>query len=367
MMLNDQDKNRYSRHLLLSEIGVAGQEKLKASKVLVIGAGGLGCPILQYLTAAGVGKIGIIDFDVVDESNLQRQILYSTADIGTNKAIAAKKRLQGLNPLIEIIPYNFKLTTQNALRLFADYDIIVDGSDNFSTRYLVNDASLLTKKPLVYGAIHKFEGQVTVFNYLDGPSYRCLFPEAPSPGSAPSCSEIGVLGVLPGIIGVYQANEVLKIILGIGNVLKGKLTIIDALNNHHNQFAIMKSPAQIKLVADLKDKFESYDYDYFCGISKDQSDPAGESITGSQLKELVLEKKIQIIDVRENWESPKFPELNAINIPLNTLAENLAKIDENLTTVVYCQKGGRSAKAIKYLRQQGFSNLHNLEGGISNF
>ena len=217
---------------MLSEIGITGQKKLKDSKVLVIGAGGLGCPVLQYITAAGVGSIGIIDFDVVDVSNLQRQILYSTNDIGANKAAAAKERLNALNPLINIIAYEYKLSNKNALELFSQYDIIVDGSDNFSTRYLVNDACVLTEKPLVYGAIHKFEGQVTVFNFEQGPSYRCLFPEAPSPDSAPNCSETGVLGVLPGIIGVYQANEVLKIILGIGESLSGKLLLIDALKNN---------------------------------------------------------------------------------------------------------------------------------------
>jgi molybdopterin/thiamine biosynthesis adenylyltransferase len=239
-MLNEQENKRYSRHLLLSDIGVSGQEKLKSGKVLVVGAGGLGCPVLQYLTAAGVGNIGVIDFDAVDLSNLQRQILYSTNDVGTNKALAAKNRLESLNPLIEITAYPYQLTNKNALELFAKYDLIVDGSDNFSTRYLVNDACILTGKTLVYGAIYKFEGQVTVFNYQDGPSYRCLFPEAPQQGSVPNCSEVGVLGVIPGIIGVYQANEALKIILGIGTVLSGKLLVIDALNNSQLELNIQK-------------------------------------------------------------------------------------------------------------------------------
>jgi molybdopterin/thiamine biosynthesis adenylyltransferase/rhodanese-related sulfurtransferase len=367
MTLTAQEKKRYSRHLLLSEIGVSGQEKLKKSKVLVIGAGGLGCPVLQYISAAGVGHIGIVDFDKVDESNLQRQILYSTSDVGTNKAKAAKNRLNALNPLIEVSAYEYKLTNKNALGLFSQYDIIVDGSDNFSTRYLVNDASIITGKTLVYGAIHKFEGQVTVFNFKQGPSYRCLFPEAPTPGSAPSCSETGVLGVLPGIVGVYQANEVLKIILGIGNVLSGKLLLVDALNNSNLELNIEKSPQQINKVLTAKNEFESYDYDFFCGIEPETKKEVNDTISSVELSELITSETVQIIDVREEWESPKFGELNAINIPLNTLDNNLHKIKKNIKTIVYCQKGGRSTQAIKYLHENGFDNLINLQGGISSY
>ena len=363
-MLNEQENNRYSRHLLLSEIGVSGQEKLKASKVLVIGAGGLGCPVLQYLAAAGVGNIGIIDFDVVDVSNLQRQILYSTNDVGINKALAAKNRLNSLNPLIKVVAYQEKLTNKNALELFAHYDIIVDGSDNFSTRYLVNDACVLTNKPLIYGAIYRFEGQVTVFNYKQGPSYRCLFPEAPKQGSVPNCSEVGVLGVLPGIIGVYQANETLKIILGIGKVLSEKLLIIDALNSSQMELNIQKSRDQIDKVLNAKNEFESYDYDFFCGITSPQAES---EISCATLKEIVTKEDLQIIDVREAWETPNVNELNAISIPLNTLAQNLKQIDKHKKTIVYCQKGGRSAQAINYLHENGFKNLINLTGGISNY
>ena len=233
--------NRYNRHIILSEIGQIGQDKLSNAKVLVVGAGGLGCPVLQYLAAAGIGTLGIIDFDVVEASNLQRQVLFGNSSLGQNKAEAAKIRLEDLNDTITINAYPFPLDHQNALDLFNQYDIIVDGSDNFETRYLVNDACILTNKPLVFGAIYKFEGQVSVFNYENGPSYRCLFPNPPKKDSVPNCSEIGVLGVLPGIIGSMQANEVLKIILGIGNVLSGKLLCFNALTNQTSILKVKKS------------------------------------------------------------------------------------------------------------------------------
>lgn len=363
-MLNDNEKRRYSRHLLLSEIGISGQEKLKKSKVLVIGAGGLGCPVLQYLAAAGVGNIGIIDFDVVDESNLQRQIIYTTHDLGKNKAIAAKERLVALNPLIQITAHDYQLTNKNALSLFAKYDVIVDGSDNFSTRYLVNDACILTNKPLVYGAIHKFEGQITVFNYQNGPSYRCLFPDPPKAGSVPNCSEIGVLGVLPGIIGVHQANETLKIILNIGQVLSSKLLVVDALNNGKLELNINKSSLEIQKVVQNKDEFHSYNYDFFCGISDEIKD---KGITLAILTTMLQKENLQVIDVRESWETPKIDTLNAINIPLKNLPQNLHKIKKDKKTVVFCQKGGRSLQAIQYLEEQGFNQLFNLTGGISNY
>ena len=240
--------SRYHRQIILPEIGEEGQKKLNAAKVLVIGAGGLGCPVLQYLSGAGIGTIGIIDFDVVETSNLHRQVLYGKNDVGTNKALAAKKRLSDLNPDIVINVYPEKLTVKNALTLFADYDIVIDGSDNFSTRYLVNDACIITGKPLVYGAIFKYQGQVSVFNYNNGPSYRCLFPEPPSAGTVPSCSEIGVIGVLPGIIGSFQANEVLKMILGIGEVLDGKLMMYDSLSTQFSTFSIQRVASQIESV-----------------------------------------------------------------------------------------------------------------------
>ena len=360
-MLTDKEKYRYSRHLLLDQVGENGQEKLKTAKVLIIGAGGLGCPVLQYLSAAGVGTIGIIDYDKVDETNLQRQILFTVNDIGTNKAQVAKNRLEQLNPYINFNVYQERLTTKNALELFVQYDIIVDGTDNFSTRYLVNDACIITNRPLVYGAIFKFEGQVAVFNYRNGPSYRCLFPEPPKAGSVPNCSEIGVIGVLPGLIGTQQANEVIKIILEIGNPLSGKLLIYDALQSTSLTMNIARSEDQIRKVLEAKESFINHDYDLFCGITPTENTG---SINATTLKQLIRKEKIQVIDVREEWEQPKVEELHAINIPLRTIPENIDKIDKSAKTVVFCQHGIRSLNCIDYLRKHGFNNLINLEGGI---
>lgn len=365
MELTDQEKNRYSRHILLEKVGLEGQEKLKAAKVLVIGAGGLGCPVLQYLTAAGVGTIGIIDFDRVDASNLQRQILYTVADIGKNKAVSAKNRLTQNNPHVNFDVYPEKLTTKNALELFSRYDMVVDGTDNFSTRYLVNDACVISNKPLIYGAIYKFEGQVSVFNYEQGATYRCLFPEPPTAGSVPNCSDVGVIGVLPGIIGTQQANEVIKLILEIGNPLSGKLLTYDALNNAFLTLNINRSEEAVQKVLSNSKDFENMDYDFFCGITK--NDKMSE-ISVAELKEwLSNSKNIQIIDVREDWEQPQIKELNAINIPLNAIPTNFDKIDRDKETVVFCQHGIRSLNCIEYLEQQGFNNLINLEGGIVNW
>ena len=360
--LTAQEKNRYSRHLLLDKVGERGQEKLKAAKVLVIGAGGLGCPVLQYLTAAGVGTIGIIDFDVVDETNLQRQVLFSISDVGENKALVAKNRLEQLNQYVDFNIYQEKLTTQNAIELFEQYDIIVDGTDNFSTRYLVNDACVKTGKPLVYGAIYKFEGQVSVFNYKNGPSYRCLFPEAPEAGSVPNCSEIGVIGVLPGLIGTQQANETIKLILEIGTPLSGKLVLYDALQASQMVLNIERNEEQIILANQID--FDTYDYDYFCGLKQKKME---NEINAKELQELIANESIQIIDVREEWEQPKVEALNAINIPLQTIPENLNKIDKDKKVVIFCQHGVRSLHAIDYLKQQGYNNLINLTGGIVTF
>ncbi len=359
--LTDKEKYRYSRHLLLDKVGEVGQEKLKAAKVLVIGAGGLGCPVLQYLTAAGVGTIGIIDFDVVDETNLQRQILFTVNDIGKNKAIVAKEKLELLNPYIKFEIYPEKLTPKNALEIFKHYDIVVDGTDNFSTRYLVNDACVITQKPLVYGAIYKFEGQVSVFNYQGGSTYRCLFPEPPKAGSVPNCSDVGVLGVLPGLIGTQQANEVLKIILEIGVPLSGKLLIFDALQSSSTIIKINRLEEQVEKVLATKNDFENNDYELFCGIKKTHHD---NEISADELKILIKKENIQIIDVREEWEQPKVEELNMVNIPLQSVPMNLDKIDKLQTKIIVCQHGVRSLKAIEYLEQQGFENLINLTGGI---
>ncbi len=363
-MLTDQEKYRYSRHLLLDKVGELGQEKLKSAKVLVIGTGGLGCPVLQYLTAAGVGTIGIIDFDKVDETNLQRQILFTINDIGKNKAITAKERLEQLNPLVKFNVYAEKLTSKNALQIFKNYDVVVDGTDNFSTRYLVNDACVISQKSLVYGAIYKFEGQVSVFNYKNGPSYRCLFPEPPKAGSVPSCSDVGVIGVLPGIIGTQQANEVIKIILEIGTPLSGKLLMYDALNGSSTVLNINRSEEQIQKVLASAIDFENNDYELFCGI---KPLVIKEEITSSELKQLLENEAVQLLDVREEWEQPKIENYEVLNIPLNQIPVCLTQIGKTKKTVVICQHGIRSLKAIEFLKANGYTNLINLTGGMATY
>ncbi len=349
--------SRYSRHILLPEIGSKGQEKINKAKVLVIGAGGLGCPVLQYLAAAGIGTLGIIDFDVVEESNLQRQILYGVSSLGKNKALAAKERLTDLNPLLIINAYQERLTTANALELFASYDIVVDGTDNFSTRYLVNDACVITNTPLVYGAIFKFEGQVAVFNYKNGPSYRCLFPKSPKEGSVPSCSEIGVLGVLPGIIGSMQANEVLKIVLSIGDVLSGKLLLYNALTANSNVLQIGKNEVVISETLAMAVNFKDFDYDFFCGITKQinvREIPALEAIEKSN---------VVFVDVREEHELPKIASLNPFYAPLSSIEDVLAEFDKSKTYVVFCQSGVRSKKAVAFLTANTITNCFSVKGG----
>jgi molybdopterin/thiamine biosynthesis adenylyltransferase/rhodanese-related sulfurtransferase len=338
--------NRYSRHIVLNEIGQEGQHKISQSKVLVIGAGGLGCPVLQYLVAAGVGKVGIVDYDTVEESNLQRQILFGVSNIGKNKALAAKERLQDLNPTIQINAYPEALTQKNALSLFKAYDIIVDGTDNFDARYLINDAAVLTQKPIVYGAIYKFEGQVAVFNYRGSATYRCLFPVKPNNGAIANCSEVGVLGVLPGIIGTLQANEVLKIILGFDHILAGKLFCYNAKTNRVSTININKTDYKVNAL--------------------ENQEPVNCQPT---IKNVSLEQALQLdnvlfMDVREPHEYPKINLKNYIQIPLSRFTENSSKIDKNRNTVVLCQHGVRSLRVVAYLQQQNFSNCFNLEGGI---
>ena len=347
--------SRYNRHIILSEIGQTGQDKISNAKILVIGAGGLGCPVLQYLTAAGVGAIGIIDFDVVEESNLQRQILFGTSSLGQNKAVAAKKRLEDLNDSISIIAYTEKLTNQNAIQLFNQYDIIVDGSDNFETRYLVNDACIIANKPLVFGAIYKFEGQVSVFNYQNGPSYRCLFPNPPEKDTVPNCSEIGVLGVLPGIIGSMQANEVLKIILGIGNVLSGKLLCYNALTSNTSILKINKSEEVIKSVLKDKNNFHKKQLNDSCEIE----------VIEVSIKDIILNKNIQFIDIRESHEQPKVDNLQVTCIPLNELENHVEKIDLEKDKVLFCQSGIRSKKAVSILKNLNIENCFSLKEGAS--
>ncbi|AUC84109.1 dinucleotide-utilizing protein [Polaribacter sp. ALD11] len=348
MMLTSEEKKQYNRHLILNEIGREGQLKLKQAKVLVIGAGGLGCPVLQYLTAAGVGIIGIIDDDVVDQSNLQRQILYTVDDIGLSKAKTAAKRLSRLNPFVNFKVYQEKLTKENAILVFSNYDIIVDGSDNFSTRYLANDAAVITNKPLVYGAIFKFEGQVSVFNYKGSGTYRCLYPTPPKPNESPNCSEIGVLGVLPGIIGSLQANETIKIICGIGAVLANKLLMYDSLQMNQT---VLKYEKDIKLEINSLET----DYDFFCGIlSKEEI----------SLEELQKNKeKYNLLDVREIWEREEY-HIGGQHIPLGELLKRIDEVHQNKNLVVYCKSGIRSKKAIDILVENNYNfKILNLKGG----
>ncbi|MFT4802045.1 MAG: molybdopterin/thiamine biosynthesis adenylyltransferase/rhodanese-related sulfurtransferase [Flavobacteriaceae bacterium] len=344
---------RYSRHIILSEIGQEGQDRLSKSKVLVVGAGGLGCPVLQYLTGAGIGTIGIIDFDTVSESNLQRQILFGASTLGINKAIAAKARLEDLNNTILIKAYPEKLTYKNALSIFQDYDIIVDGTDNFSTRYLVNDASIITNKPLVYAGIYKFEGQVSVFNYKKGPSYRCLFPKQPENGSIPNCSEIGVLGVLPGIIGTLQANEVIKLILGIGEVLSGKVLYYNSLNHQINFIKVNRSKKEIQKVMDTKTFFETLDKESNCEMP----------IQGISIQDAINKKNIQWIDVRDQNINPEINHSEVLQIPLNDLEQNLNKIDLSKEQVIFCQAGIKSKKAASILQSHQIHTGFSLKNG----
>lgn len=350
MKLSQEENHQYNRHLILDEIGNEGQLKLKNAKVLVIGAGGLGCPILQYLTAAGVGTIGIIDYDTIDQSNLQRQVLYTHDTIGQFKAEVAATKLSGLNPFVSFEIYLQKLSPEIAVELFSKYDIIVDGTDNFPTRYLVNDAAVLASKPVVFGSIYKFEGQVSVFNYNDGPTYRCLYPNAPKPNEVPNCSEIGVLGVLPGIIGAFQANEVLKLICGIGDVLSGKLLTYNALSMQQMLMSFEKNTAINITELDA-------DYNFFCGLPKNNLE-----IT---LQQLETENNLyNVLDVREQYEREQY-HVGGLHIPLGELQRRANEIPQNKDLVVYCKAGMRSKIAIEILMVTGFPmQLINLKGGI---
>ena len=363
-MLSDKEITRYDRHLILPEIGETGQQKLKNARVLVIGAGGLGCPVLMYLAAAGIGKIGIVDFDIVDESNLQRQILFETSDIGKLKAETAKQNLLKQNPLIEVESISAKFSNQNALEIFSGYDLVVDGTDNFSTRYLVNDACLLVGKTFVSGSIFKFNGQLSVFNFKSGPTFRCLFPSPPSPESAPSCSETGVLGVLPGMIGTLMANEVIKIVTGIGNILSGKVLLVDALTMNFQTVAIERNAEAVAATPKNEEEFKKIDYDLFCGIKK--PDAALQEISAEELRALILsDGKIQLLDVREENEQPLIPELAGLRIPLREIEFHSQRISRDKKVIAFCQSGARSRKAVELLSAKfGFQNLYNLRGGL---
>jgi len=356
-----EELERYSRHLIIPEFNIEGQRNLKKSKVLVVGAGGLGSPLLLYLTAAGVGTIGIVDFDVVDDSNLQRQVLFTIADIGKSKAEVAAKRLKALNPYITFRVFNEQLTSSNAFEIILDFDIVADGTDNFPTRYLVNDACVLLNKVNVYASIFRFEGQVSVFNYENedgsrGPNYRDLFPEPPPPGMVPSCAEGGVLGVLPGIIGSFQANEVIKVASGVGDPLTGRLFLYDAFSFETRIIKIPKPdfPTEINGLIDYED---------FCGITEEDSDETVKSITVGELSEM-KESDYQLVDVREPYEI-EIATIGGELIPLSTIDSFADKIEPEKKAIIYCRTGVRSKKAILQLeRNFGFKNLYNLEGGI---
>ena len=364
--LSKEEILRYSRHLIMPEVGMEGQLKLARAKVLMIGAGGLGAPLGLYLAAAGVGRLGIVDFDVVDLTNLQRQVTFSTSDVGRPKLDAAKDRLAGLNPKIQIDTYTTRLTSQNALDLFRDYDIIVDGTDNFPTRYLVNDACVLLGKPNVYGSIFRFEGQATVFNYPGGPCYRCLYPEPPPPGLVPSCAEGGVLGVLPGIIGSIQAMETIKLILGNGQPLVGRLLLFDALAMNFRELRLRKNPA-CAICGPNRTINELIDYEEFCGIRGEET-PANTAgipeITSRELKaRLDRGDDLFILDVRETHEY-QICNLNGHLIPLGELTRRVHELDSSREIVAHCRSGKRSADAVQFLKQAGFRKIWNLKGGI---
>ena len=350
--------------MIIPEFNIEGQRRLKNAKVLVIGSGGLGSPLLLYLTAAGVGTIGLVDFDIVDETNLQRQVLFSVDDVGKPKTSTAIKRLKGLNPHISFIEHNTRLTSDNALEILSGYDVIADGTDNFPTRYLVNDACVILQKTNVYASIFRFEGQVSVFNYTDqagntGPNYRDLFPTPPPPGLVPSCAEGGVIGVLPGIIGSLQANEVIKVITGVGKPLSGRLFLFDALTFETRTLKVHKDPSQESIV-------KLIDYEIFCGIDQKTEDVEEvKEVTVQQLEQLKDKgESYQLIDVREPYEY-EIAHLDGLLIPLAEIEDQVDKIHSDKKVIVHCRSGVRSAQAIRALEKRyGFSNLYNLKGGI---
>jgi sulfur-carrier protein adenylyltransferase/sulfurtransferase len=365
VQLSNEEIQRYSRHLIMPEVAMQGQRKLKAASVLMIGAGGLGSPVGLYLAAAGVGHVGIVDFDVVDFTNLQRQIIHSTAWVGKSKLESARTRMLDLNPHIQVDTYAEPLSSANALKLFAGYDVIVDGTDNFPTRYLVNDACVLTGKPNVYGSIFRFEGQASVFDARQGPCYRCLYPEPPPPGLVPSCAEGGVLGVLPGIIGTIQATETIKLIIGQGESLVGRLLLYDALEMRFSELKLRKDPA-CPICGEHPTVTELIDYEAFCGITPEENLGKEWEITPRELATKLRSdgQELMILDVREphEWEIVHFPDAKLI--PRGDLPERIHELDTADEIVVHCKTGVRSAQALSFLRQAGFRKVKNLRGGI---
>jgi adenylyltransferase/sulfurtransferase len=367
MEFSQDEMRRYARHLIMPEVGPEGQEKLRQARVLLIGAGGLGSPASLYLAAAGVGTLGLVDFDSVDYSNLQRQILHGTSDVGRPKLESARDRLRDINPDVKFEGHELRLTSQNALAILKDYDIIVDGTDNFPTRYLVNDACVLLGKPNVYGSIFRFEGQASVFYAKDGPCYRCLYPEPPPPGLVPSCAEGGVLGVLPGIIGALQANETIKLIIGQGETLVGRLLLFDALRMRFRELKLRKDP-ECPICSDNPSLRGLIDYDAFCGVGQaeiQQSQQTVPVITATQLKaRLDAGEPVRIIDVREphEWNICNLP--MAELIPLAKFPSQINSLDQDDDIVVICRSGRRSAHAVRLLQEAGFQRTYNLTGGL---
>ena len=378
--MDSNEIRRYSRHLILPEVGLEGQKKIRSASVLCIGAGGLGSPIAMYLAAAGVGRLGIVDFDAVELSNLQRQILHGSADVGRPKTQSAKEAIHRLNPGVQVVLHDTRLTRENALEIIRPYDIVVDGTDNFPTRYLTNDACVLLRKPNVYGSIFRFEGQASVFApHLGGPCYRCLYPEPPPPGSVPSCAEGGVLGVLPGTIGVIQATEILKLILGKGTSLLSRLLLFDALNMQFRELKLRRDP-QCPLCGTNPTITQLIDYEDFCGTRASGagvSPAAGrqptatiihpDEVTVHELKKALDNPQlgIQVLDVREPGEYQIARIHGALLVPLSTLPQRFAELDPNRAYYIHCHAGVRSLKALQFLREQGFKNLKSVKGGIN--
>jgi molybdopterin/thiamine biosynthesis adenylyltransferase/rhodanese-related sulfurtransferase len=366
--LTTDDLARYSRHLILPEVGMEGQRRLKAARVLCVGTGGLGSPLAFYLAAAGVGTLGLVDFDVVDASNLQRQIIHSTKDIGRKKLDSAEEKLLALNPALKVVKHETLLSSENALDILKDYDIVADGTDNFPTRYLVNDACVLLGKPNVYGSIFRFEGQASVFATKHGPCYRCLYPEPPPPGLVPSCAEGGVLGILPGLVGMIQATEAIKLILGKGESLAGRLLLVDALNMKFRELKLRKNP-ECPVCGEHPTVTKLIDYQQFCGVvpQTKQEQAVMNGIPQMTVKELKQRRDagedVFVLDVREPYEY-QIANIGAKLIPQNDVPKRLDEIDRNREIVVQCRSGQRSQRIAEYLAQQGYGNVKNLAGGI---
>ena len=369
MQLSNDEIRRYSRHLILPEVGLAGQKKICSTSVLCIGAGGLGSPIALYLAAAGIGRLGLVDFDAVDFSNLQRQILHGTEDVGRPKTESARETINRINPGVEVVLHEIRLTSENALEIIRQYDIIVDGTDNFPTRYLTNDACVLLRKANVYGSIFRFEGQASVFApHLGGPCYRCLYPEPPPPGMVPSCAEGGVLGVLPGIIGCIQATEILKLALGKGSSLVGRLLLFNALDMRFRELKLRRDP-QCPLCGEQPTLTQLIDYNQFCGVQPEPPTGAAnpDEVTVQDMKRALDDPTlgIKVIDVREPDEY-QIARVNGVPlIPLSVLPQRFTELDPNQTFYIHCKSGVRSLKALKFLREQGFKYVKSVKGGIS--